>query len=62
VQEQGVSLVIVEQKSVPLARDPDHVLVLRNGRVARELHDELPSHQELSEIYLGDAEKEGRAR
>ncbi|WP_216894353.1 ABC transporter ATP-binding protein [Nocardia alni] len=59
LQEEGISLLIVEQKSVPLVRDPDRVVVLRSGRVVRELRHALPSPEELSEIYLGgETEKE----
>lgn len=58
LQEQDIAVVIVEQKSVPLARVPDRVMVLRNGLVVHEVDDTMPSPDELAQIYLRDDEQE----
>lgn len=50
--DEGMTTIVVEQKAVPLLTIPETVVVLRNGSVAHVVHDELPTEQELSELYL----------
>jgi branched-chain amino acid transport system ATP-binding protein len=52
LSDAGMTTIVVEQKAVPLLSVPETVLVLRNGSVLHEVHDELPSQQELSDLYL----------
>ena len=53
---EGVAMVIVEQKAVPMRVIPSTVLVLRNGNVAHEFHDAKPTTDELAQLYLSDRE------
>jgi branched-chain amino acid transport system ATP-binding protein len=53
---RGLAMVLVEQKAVPIWREPDATVVMRGGRVLRRLHNSRPSEEELAEIYLGQAE------
>lgn len=59
VLQQQIALLIVEQKSVPMTTIPDTVTVLRNGMVAHEARNAMPTGDELAQIYLhgGDDEK-----
>lgn len=52
----GLAMVLVEQKAVPIWREPDATVVMRGGRVLRRLQNSRPSEDELAEIYLGHAE------
>ena len=49
----GLTLVIIEQKSVPLRTEPALTIVLHNGRVIDERHHSRPSETELAELYMG---------
>lgn len=50
---RGMTLVIVEQKNVPLFAVPNRTLVMREGQVLSDMVDGRPSEAELAEIYLG---------
>jgi branched-chain amino acid transport system ATP-binding protein len=52
---EGLAMVIVEQKAVPLARTPDQTLVLQAGRVIYQKSGVRPTEEELAELYLGEA-------
>jgi branched-chain amino acid transport system ATP-binding protein len=49
----GLTLVIIEQKSVPLRTEPALTIVLHNGRVIDERHHARPTESELAELYMG---------
>jgi branched-chain amino acid transport system ATP-binding protein len=49
----GLTLVIIEQKSVPLQTEPALTLVLHNGHVIDERQHSRPSETELAELYMG---------
>jgi branched-chain amino acid transport system ATP-binding protein len=49
----GLTLVIIEQKSVPLRTEPALTLVLHNGHVIDERRHARPSDTELAELYMG---------
>jgi len=51
----GLTIVIIEQKSVPLQTEPALTLVLHNGAVIDERHGSRPSESELAELYMGGA-------
>ncbi|WP_210491525.1 ATP-binding cassette domain-containing protein [Patulibacter sp. SYSU D01012] len=52
--EGGLSVLLVEQKAVPLRRPPERTLVLQNGRVIEERVGEHIPEQRLAELYLGE--------
>lgn len=54
LNEQGLAIVLVEQKAVPLQRVPSMTLVLRGGRVVYQKADSRPTDAELAELYLGE--------
>jgi branched-chain amino acid transport system ATP-binding protein len=49
----GLTLVIIEQKSVPLRTEPALTIVLHNGHVIDVRHHSRPSDTELAELYMG---------
>ena len=49
----GLTLVIIEQKSVPLRTEPALTMVLHNGRVIDRRRHARPSDGELAELYMG---------
>jgi branched-chain amino acid transport system ATP-binding protein len=49
----GLTLVIIEQKSVPLRTEPALTIVLHNGHVIDTRHHSRPSDSELAELYMG---------
>jgi branched-chain amino acid transport system ATP-binding protein len=49
----GLTIVIIEQKSVPLRTEPALTIVLHNGTVIDERHHSRPSETELAELYMG---------
>ncbi len=49
----GLAMVLVEQKAVPLPRVPSATFVLRSGRVVHQTFEAKPSEEELAELYLG---------
>jgi branched-chain amino acid transport system ATP-binding protein len=49
----GLTLVIIEQKSVPLRTEPALTIVLHNGHVIDARHHSRPSDTELAELYMG---------
>lgn len=51
--ESGMSMVLVEQRAVPLVRQPDTTLVLRGGRMIYSRAGTRPSDEELATLYLG---------
>jgi branched-chain amino acid transport system ATP-binding protein len=52
-QAQGLSMVLVEQKSVNLGRLPDTSIVLHSGHVMYQESNRRPAEDELSALYLG---------
>jgi branched-chain amino acid transport system ATP-binding protein len=57
LNEEGLAMVIVEQKVVPLARVPDLTIVLHHGRVVYQKENTRPDEAELAELYLGKVER-----
>jgi len=57
LNEQGLAMVLVEQKAVPLARTPDLTIVLHHGRVVYQKENTRPDEAELAELYLGKVER-----
>jgi branched-chain amino acid transport system ATP-binding protein len=53
LNRQGLPMVLVEQKAVPIWREPDSTIVLQAGRVLRHMKDSRPSDEELADLYLG---------
>lgn len=53
LNRQGLAIVLVEQKAVPLGRVPSTTIVLRTGRVVYQKDDARPTDAELAELYLG---------
>ena len=49
----GLSMVLVEQKAVPLASPQESTIVLRNGRVIFQ-ESRRPTREELAALYLGE--------
>jgi branched-chain amino acid transport system ATP-binding protein len=49
----GLTIVIIEQKSVPLRTEPALTIVLHNGRVIDKRHHSRPTETELAELYMG---------
>jgi branched-chain amino acid transport system ATP-binding protein len=49
----GLTLVIIEQKSVPLRTEPALTIVLHNGHVIDKRHHSRPSDSELAGLYMG---------
>ncbi len=56
LSEDGLAMVLVEQKAVPLHRAPDSTLVLQRGRVAHRGIDEVLTEDQLAGFYLGRVE------
>jgi branched-chain amino acid transport system ATP-binding protein len=54
-QDRGLAMVLVEQKSVNLARLPDTSIVLHSGKVMYQASNRRPRDEELAELYLGVA-------
>lgn len=52
LSRQGLPMVVVEQKAVPLDVDPETTLVLRQGRVVWRVEGRRPTEQELADLYL----------
>jgi ABC-type branched-subunit amino acid transport system ATPase component len=52
-QANGLSMVLVEQKSVNLGRLPDTSIVLHSGHVMYQESNRRPAEAELSALYLG---------
>jgi branched-chain amino acid transport system ATP-binding protein len=55
LNEQGLTMIMVEQKAVPLDRAPSLTMVLHSGRVVYEAKDRRPTKQELASLYLGES-------
>jgi branched-chain amino acid transport system ATP-binding protein len=51
--DEGLSVLLVEQKAVPLRRPPERTLVLQHGRVIEERAGEHIPEKRLAELYLG---------
>jgi len=49
----GLAMLVVEQKAVPLPRSRESTIVLRNGRVVFH-RDQRPTTDELARLYLGE--------
>jgi ABC-type branched-subunit amino acid transport system ATPase component len=49
----GLTMVLVEQKAVPLPRVPSATFVLQSGRVVHQTFGAKPSDDELAKLYLG---------
>ena len=55
LREQGMTILVVEQNAHLLMKMADYIYVLKHGRVALEgKADEMASHRELTEAYLGE--------
>jgi branched-chain amino acid transport system ATP-binding protein len=54
LSEEGLTMVLVEQKALTIEWTPDRALVLRNGEVVFEAADRRPTDRELAALYLGD--------
>ena len=55
LREQGTTILVVEQNAHLVLKMADYVYVLKQGRVALEgKADEMASHRELTEAYLGE--------
>jgi branched-chain amino acid transport system ATP-binding protein len=57
LNDEGLAMVVVEQKAVPLARIPDLTIVLHHGRVVYQKENARPDEAELAELYLGKVER-----
>jgi ABC-type branched-subunit amino acid transport system ATPase component len=53
---EGLAMVVVEQKAVPLPAKRETTIVLQNGRV-RFREDRRPTAAQLAELYLGEGLK-----
>ena len=51
LSHRGLPMVVVEQKAVPIWREPDTTIMLQNGRVLRRLKDARPSDEEIARLY-----------
>jgi branched-chain amino acid transport system ATP-binding protein len=49
---EGLAMVLVEQKAVPLHRDPDATIVLHSGRTVYQ-RPRRPDEETLANLYLG---------
>lgn len=52
----GLGMILVEQKSVPLWRVPDETIVLAGGQVVHRVRDTHVDEATLAELYLTGAE------
>jgi len=52
LNSDGLGMILVEQKSVPLWRDPDETIVLAAGRVAHRAQGARVDEAMLAELYL----------
>jgi len=52
---QGLSMLLVEQKDVPLGSEPGMTLVLRNGTPVMVARGRRPTEEELAALYLGES-------
>ena len=50
---EGLAMVIVEQKAVPLPSERETTIVLHNGKV-RFRAPRRPTREELAKLYLGE--------
>ena len=53
LSELGMTMVVVEQKNVPITSVPDRTLVMREGEVLLDMANGRPSEAELADLYLG---------
>jgi len=51
---EGLAMVLVEQKAVPLAGVPSTTIVLQTGRVVYRRERARPTEEELADLYLGE--------
>jgi branched-chain amino acid transport system ATP-binding protein len=49
----GLTIVIIEQKSVPLKTEPALTIVLHNGHVVDRREHSRPTEAELAGLYMG---------
>ena len=55
LRESGIAILVVEQSAHLVMKMADYVYVLKHGRVVLEgKADEMASHRELTEAYLGE--------
>lgn len=54
LNEGGLTMIMVEQKSVPLRRSPTETLVLRGGQIVHRQAGGRPADKELARLYLPD--------
>jgi ABC-type sugar transport system ATPase subunit len=48
----GLGMILVEQKTVPLWRVPDETIVLAGGSVVHRVRDQVVDEATLAELYL----------
>jgi branched-chain amino acid transport system ATP-binding protein len=53
LNRDGLAMVLVEQKAVPLHRVPDTTVVLHTGRAVYQRDNQRPAEDELAQLYLG---------
>jgi branched-chain amino acid transport system ATP-binding protein len=53
LNRDGLAMVLVEQRAVPLHRTPDTTIVLHTGRAVYQRDDQRPDEDELAQLYLG---------
>ncbi len=55
LSKEGLPLLVVEQKNVPLSLVPERTLVMREGKVVAEVFNGRPGEDDLANLYLGGA-------
>jgi branched-chain amino acid transport system ATP-binding protein len=54
LNSEGLAIVLVEQKAVPLWREPDETVVLASGRVVHRVANASIPDDELADLYMGE--------
>lgn len=61
LHKDGLAMVIVEQKAVPLSVVPETTLVLQGGHIVYSVAGSRPTEDQLARLYLGELGKEVRS-
>jgi branched-chain amino acid transport system ATP-binding protein len=61
LSQEGLTMVLVEQKALTIDWTPDVTVVLRQGEIVFRARDSRPTQQDLAELYLGELAKAGPA-
>jgi branched-chain amino acid transport system ATP-binding protein len=61
LSDEGLTMVLVEQKALSIEWTPDLTVVLRHGEIVFSAEHARPSEERLAELYLGHAAKTARA-